>query len=137
LIINIIIFYQYEAIFEIMDRNEFELFIAEILDNIPAEFHDRAENLIIEIDETEIPVSKSTGKNSPRQIILGLYHGVPITKRAAGKPIFPDKITIYKKSIESVSSNDEELKKTIKRVVLHEIGHYFGLGEDKLHILGY
>ena len=48
-----------------MDRNEFELFIAEVLDNIPAKFQDRAENLIIEIDETEIPVSKSTGKEFP------------------------------------------------------------------------
>ncbi len=50
-----------------------------------------------------------------REIILGLYHGVPLTKRAAGRPIFPDKITIYKRAMESVCKNDKELKKTIKK----------------------
>ena len=120
-----------------MDINEFESVVEEILDNIPSEFHERAKNLIIEINETEIPISKNTGKNYPREIILGLYHGVPLTKRSAGQPIFPDKITIYKKAMESVNKNDTELKKTIRRVVLHEIGHYFGLDEDKLDDLGY
>ncbi len=120
-----------------MDKNEFESIIADILDDIFSKYQDKINNLSIEIDETEIPVSKSTGKNSPRSIILALYHGVPLTKRAAGPPIFPDRITFYKKAMESVSRNDEELKKTIKRVVLHEVGHYFGLEEGKLEELGY
>jgi predicted Zn-dependent protease with MMP-like domain len=51
--------------------------------------------------------------------------------------MMPDKITIYKKSLESISSSREELEKNTRRVVLHELGHYFGLGEDRLHELGY
>jgi len=120
-----------------MDRNEFESIIADVLDNIFLKYQDKIENLSIEIDETEIPVYKSAGKNSPQEITLALYHGVPITNRAAGRPIFPDRITFYKKAMESVCKNDDELKKTLKRVVRHEIGHYFGLDEDKLEDLGY
>jgi predicted Zn-dependent protease with MMP-like domain len=80
-----------------MDRDKFESIIADVLDNIFSKYQDKIENLSIEVDETEIPIAKSAGKNSPQQITLALYHGVPITKRAAGKPIFPDRITFYKK----------------------------------------
>ena len=120
-----------------MDRSKFETIIADILDNIFSKYQDKIENLSIEIDETEIPIAKSAGKNSPQKITLALYHGVPLTNRAAGRPLFPDRITFYKKAMESVCSNDEELEKTLKRVVKHEIGHYFGLDEDKLDELGY
>jgi predicted Zn-dependent protease with MMP-like domain len=51
--------------------------------------------------------------------------------------MLPDKITIYKKAIESTSKSPEEIQMTTRRVVLHELGHYFGLGEDKLDELGY
>ena len=120
-----------------MDINEFESVIEETLDNLPSELHGRAKNIAIEIDETEILFSEKTGKNFPRAKILGLYHGVPLTMRSSGQPILPDKITIYKKAMESVSKNDTDLKDTIKRVVLHEIGHYFGLNHAKLKKLGY
>ncbi len=120
-----------------MDRNKFESIIADVLDTIFSKYQDKIENLSIEIDETEIPVSKKAGKNSPQQITLALYHGVPITNRAAGRPLFPDRITFYKKAMESVCKNDEELENTLKRVVRHEVGHYFGLDEDKLEDLGY
>jgi predicted Zn-dependent protease with MMP-like domain len=120
-----------------MDRNKFELIIADVLDTIFSKYQDKIENLSIEIDETEIPIAKSAGKNSPQQITLALYHGVPLTNRAAGRPLFPDRITFYKKAMESVCRNDAELENTLKRVVKHEVGHYFGLDEDQLEDLGY
>ena len=120
-----------------MDRNTFETIIADVLDNIFSKYQDKIDNLSIEIDETEIPISKRAGKNSPQEITLALYHGVPLINRGAGRPLFPDRITFYKKAMESVSRNDEELEKTLKRVVKHEVGHYFGLDEDKLEDLGY
>ena len=52
------------------------------------------------------------------------------------RPEFPDRIIIYKKSIEAVSRDRKSLDRTIKRVVLHEIGHYFGLDEKRLRELG-
>jgi predicted Zn-dependent protease with MMP-like domain len=120
-----------------MDRDKFESIIADVLDNIFSKYQDKIENLSIEVDETEIPIAKNVSKNSPPQITLALYHGVPITKRAAGKPLFPDRITFYKKAMESISKDDDALEETLKRVVKHEVGHYFGLDEGQLDDLGY
>jgi predicted Zn-dependent protease with MMP-like domain len=120
-----------------MDRNKFESIIADVLDNIFSKYQDQIENLSIEIDETEILIAKEATKNSPQEITLALYHGVPLINRAAGRPLYPDRITFYKKAMESVCRNDEELEETLTKVVKHEIGHYFGLDEDRLDELGY
>ncbi|MBM3706836.1 MAG: metallopeptidase family protein [Actinobacteria bacterium] len=120
-----------------MEKEEFEAIIIEAIDGIPEEFKSKVDNLSIVIDEFNIAYSNDVNKNDKNKITLALYHGVPLTKRCHGKPIFPDKITIYKKAIEMVCKNNEEIKKTLKRVVLHELGHYFGLEENKLNQLGY
>ena len=120
-----------------MNKEEFEELVVKILESVPEEFQKKVENLTIVIDESNIPASKSGRDNTGDSITLALYHGVPITKRSSGKPVFPDKITIYKKAIESISASRIEIEKTTRRVVLHELGHYFGLDEDKLNILGY
>jgi predicted Zn-dependent protease with MMP-like domain len=120
-----------------MDKAHFEELVIQAVEDIPEEFRNRVENLSLEIDENEIIHSPENGWHGKGKITLALYHGVPLTKRASGKPVFPDKIIIYKKAIESVCYSDEDIKKTIRRVVLHEIGHYFGLNEKKLDELGY
>ena len=65
--------------------------------------------------------------------ILGHYHGVPFKHRG---PFYgnipPDVIVIYQKPIESICSTEEEIKKKVREVVFHEIGHYFGLSEKEL-----
>lgn len=120
-----------------MDREEFEKTVISAIESVPEEFRKKIYNLDFIIDEHNIvsPEGRKSGKSG--KITLALYQGVPLTKRAGARPVFPDKITIYKKAIESVSRSDSEVKKTIKRVVLHELGHYFGLGENKLRVLGY
>jgi len=120
-----------------MDREEFEELVIEILEEVPEEFKDRLENIDIIIDEHTIQHTEESGNNTSNRIILALYQGVPITKRGGSKPVFPDKITIFKKAIESVYRNRNDLEKNLKRVVLHELGHYFGLDEEKLDQLGY
>ena len=120
-----------------MDREEFEGLVIDILEEVPEEFKGRLENIDIVIDEHTIQHTEEIGSNTPSRIILALYQGVPITKRGGSKPVFPDKITIFKKAIESIYTNRDDLEKNLKRVVLHELGHYFGLDEDKLNHLGY
>jgi predicted Zn-dependent protease with MMP-like domain len=119
-----------------MELAEFENLVESILTDVPQIFKKNVENLSIIIDETSILPSAVAGRKNNR-ITLALYQGVPITKRGYGKPVFPDRITIYKKAIESVSGDDESIRTTTKRVVLHELGHYFGLDEEKLAGLGY
>ncbi len=120
-----------------MDREEFEKIVISAIESVPGQFREKIENLDFVIDEHSIVSSESQSGQKSGKITLALYQGVPLTKRTGVRPVFPDKITIYKKAIESVSRSDSEIKKTIRRVVLHELGHYFGFGEKKLRELGY
>ena len=73
----------------------------------------------------------------PRSLLLGLYHGVPLTKRGESyNLVAPDKISIYQEHIEAICSDDDEMREQIRKTVLHELGHYFGIDDDRLHELG-
>ena len=106
-----------------MEKEEFEEIIERTLENIPEKFKNKLDNLSIVVEENELRYTDSQGNAKDRRITLGLYQGLPITQRAGKRQMLPDKITIYKKAT--------------RRAVLHELGHYFGLGEDKLDELGY
>ena len=122
---------------EKMERDKFEEIIADTLQSIPDKFKDKIENLSIVIEDGDMDPILKNKKDTRNRYTLGLYQGVPATLKTRRSNILPDKITIYKKTLEDVSRNDEELEKNIRRVVLHELGHYFGLDEDKLKKLGY
>lgn len=115
---------------------EFEAEILEVLKDLPQKFKDKFENIgfLIEEEEVSPDLQKKVGTG---RYTLGLYHGLPMTSKTGRGQRFPDKIIIYKKSIEAVSRDLASLKKNINRVVLHEIGHYFGLSERRLRELGY
>jgi len=120
-----------------MEKEKFEAIVLNTLKNLPDKFKDKIKNLSIVIEEKDIrPVLKDK-KSVRTKYTLGLYQGLPATKRAGKISILPDKITIYKKSLEEISRSDKELEKNIKKVILHELGHYFGLDEKKLRRLGY
>jgi predicted Zn-dependent protease with MMP-like domain len=120
-----------------MDKEKFEEIILDTLENIPRRFKEKIKNLAIVIEDEDINFTLKNIKKNPGKYTLGLYQGLPATKRTGKIFIFPDKITIYKKNLEKVSKNDKELEKNTRRVVLHELGHYFGLDEKQLKKLGY
>lgn len=119
-----------------MDIEQFEEKVTEVLESLPRKFRDKFENIDFIIDEesTSPLLARRTGRP---HYTLGLYHGVPMTSKTHRGQRFPDRIIIYKKSIEAVSRDRKNLEKNIRRVVLHEIGHYFGISEDRLRELGY
>jgi len=109
---------------------EFEKEVASALKAIPREFTDKLKNIEILVDDS---APKKNGS-----FLLGLYHGVPLKDRGAtAEPLMPDKITLYKGSVEEVSSTAEELRKNICETVVHEIGHYFGMSEKDIRKRGY
>ncbi len=120
-----------------MDKKKFEEIILDTLENIPHRFKEKMRNLAIVIEDKDVTSTLENYKKVPGKYTLGLYQGLPATKRMGKTFIFPDKITIYKKAIEKVSKDDIELEKNLRRVVLHELGHYFGLDEKQLRKLGY
>jgi len=116
-----------------MKKEEFEKIVEESLSKIPKKFKKLLENIAIVVEEKpEQDVYKSTASPFFTKI-LGLYHGVPLPHRG---PFYgnipPDMIFIYQKPIESICSTEEEIKRKVREVVFHEIGHYFGLSEKDL-----
>ncbi|MDD3519817.1 MAG: metallopeptidase family protein [Actinomycetota bacterium] len=116
-----------------MEKTDFEELILKIIKDIPKKFKEQMKNIDILVDYDSTTTAYSKVKNN---ITLGLFQGTPNTVKPGHNIIFPDKITIYKKSLDAISKNDIELEHNLKIVILHEIGHYFGLSEEKLKELG-
>lgn len=125
-----------------MNRTEFEDMIVEALEGLPKGLREKMANVEIVIED--LPQGKDLEdlfrrKDSPKRkkhlskTLLGLYRGIPLTRRGIYYGwVLPDKITLYQKTIEAVYGQGEKLKKGIREVVLHEIGHHFGLKEEDL-----
>ena len=116
-----------------MEREKFEKLAEEALAQIPKKFKKLISNLAVLVEEKPSrEIFEKTG-SSPLSSILGHYHGVPFKHRG---PFYgnipPDVIVIYQKPIESICSTEEEIKKKVREVVFHEIGHYFGLSDKEL-----
>ena len=120
-----------------MEKDKFEEIVLDTLKNLPDKFKNKIKNLSIVIEENDMSQVSENNKDVRTKYTLGLYQGLPAILRAGRINMLPDKITIYKKPLEEISRNDKELEKNIKKVVLHELGHYFGLDEKKLRKLGY
>lgn len=116
-----------------MKREKFEKYVEEALSKIPKKFKKYIQNLAVIIEETPSREIYRKTRSSPFSSILGLYHGVPFKHRG---PYYgnlpPDVVVIYKKPIEDICRSEEEIRKKVKEVVFHEIGHYFGLKDDEL-----
>jgi len=115
----------------------FETLVAETIDSLPTTFLDALDNVEIVIEEwPDRETLRAAGVRS-RYELLGFYHGVPLTERTTNYGLVsPDKISIYRRPIEAICANEAELRATVRRVVLHEIAHYFGIDDDRLHEIG-
>jgi predicted Zn-dependent protease with MMP-like domain len=115
-----------------MEKEKFENLVEEALAQIPKKFKKLISNLVLMVEENPSPeIFERTG-SSQLSSILGHYHGVPLKHRAFYGNIPPDVIVIYQKPIERICSTEEEIKKKVREVVFHEIGHYFGLSDKEL-----
>ena len=107
---------------------QFEEYAREALDSLLPELSKDMSNVEIVVED-EPP---------PGQRLLGLYQGVPLTRRGgwyAG--VLPDKITIYRGPLERLYGRDRErLRQMIRHVVLHEIAHHFGISDERLEEIG-
>ncbi|MGA9761406.1 MAG: metallopeptidase family protein [Gaiellaceae bacterium] len=105
----------------------FEDEVAKALDELPPELAVGLHNVAVLIED----------KRPDEPGLLGLYHGVPLPERRSGDPIQPDVITIYREPLERLYPEPDELREQIRVTVLHELAHYFGIGEERLRELGY
>lgn len=119
-----------------MDRERFERLVAEALDDLPASIQERLDNVDVVIEDwPDRETLRRAGLRHPAQL-LGFYHGVPQTKRTHRYGlVLPDKISIYRRSIELHARTAEAIRATVRRVVRHEIAHHFGLDDARLREL--
>jgi predicted Zn-dependent protease with MMP-like domain len=120
-----------------MDTARFEQLVSQAIDSLPDEFKERLDNVDIVIADIPTRTQQSRSDRAKGEILLGLYEGVPRTERTGGYSfVMPDKISIFQKNIEAVFKDDAEIVKEVRRVVLHEIAHHFGIGDARLEELG-
>ncbi len=110
-----------------MTPDRFEALVVEALDELPAWVQERMENVDVVIEE----------RSPPGPPLLGLYEGVPITDRTDYSWALPDRITLYRREIQEEAGGDEEaLRRVVRETVIHEVAHFFGITDERLHELG-
>jgi predicted Zn-dependent protease with MMP-like domain len=115
-----------------MERERFAKVVEEVLDSLPEEFRSRIRNVAVLVEELP-PNQPLLQPGQPRHLLLGLFHGVPMTKKSTfDLPTGPDYVVLYQKNIEAICSSEAEVREQIRRTVIHELGHYFGMDEDQL-----
>jgi predicted Zn-dependent protease with MMP-like domain len=119
-----------------LTRREFEEIVVSALKRLPKFFKKKMKNVDVVV-ENRAPrdLLSEMGLRSPSEL-LGLYQGVPLDRRGFyyGN-VLPDKITLFQIPIESMCQTKEEVEERVKEVVIHEVGHYFGLDDDRLREL--
>ena len=110
------------------DDERFEGYARLALETLPPGLRRRLSNVEIVVEQEPPPGSR----------LLGLYQGVPLTRRSSGySGVLPDKITIFRGPLERLYGQDEEvLSAQVRHVVLHELAHHFGIDDERLVELG-
>jgi predicted Zn-dependent protease with MMP-like domain len=109
-----------------VSREEFEELVARALDDIPAELRSAMDNVVVQVDDV-----------SPPGQLFGLYQGVPLTKRGRYSASMPDRITIFKETICHACRNTHDVERQVRKTVIHEVGHHFGISDARLRELGW
>jgi predicted Zn-dependent protease with MMP-like domain len=120
-----------------MSIEEFELLIIRAYERLPLNVKDKIKNVAF-LAEEDIRIRHYGEKNIKfNGMLLGLYEGIPRTKRDEGySNVLPDKITIFKNPIEHICEGDQEkMKEMVYQVLWHEVGHYFGFNEEGIRRL--
>lgn len=122
-----------------MTREEFEEQVEEALDLVPDEFRTYLADVAVVIEDWPTAQHRRQLRLRSNETLFGLYEGVPLTQRNSGYNLaLPDRITLFQGPLEAHAGSDRErLRERVRIVVLHEIAHHFGFGEERLRELGY
>jgi predicted Zn-dependent protease with MMP-like domain len=120
-----------------MDPELFEDLVAEALETLPDFFLEKLNNVVVLVEDwPDRETLRRAGARSPAGL-LGFYHGVPLTERTSGyNLVAPDEIIIYQKPIERICRTRAEIIAQVRRTVMHEIAHHFGISDARLRELG-
>jgi len=119
-------------------RAEFAELVDQALEELPAEFLERLENVEVHVEDLpDRELLQSLGLLG-RGTLFGLYQGVPRPQRSSFSLMtLPDRIVIYRRPILQACRNRREVVEQVRKTVVHEIAHHFGFSEERLRELGY
>ncbi len=110
-----------------VDAEYFEDMVATALDGLPEELGRLMSNVVVMVEHRPGPPG-----------LLGLYEGIPLTSRSTQYALaLPDRITIYRQAICAMCRTEDEVADQVRRTVIHEVAHHFGIDDDRLHELGW
>lgn len=114
--------------------NYFEDLVSEAIDNIPAEYQEKIQNVLFKAEDEPSQAQRKRLGLRRCDALYGLYEGVPLTGRNGSVPsIVPDVITIFKHPMIDMHRSETDLKVQIYETVWHEVAHYFGLNHHAIH----
>ena len=116
-----------------LSDDRFDALVARALETVPERFKPYLENVLV-VSQDRPSRGTLRGMGIPKEEgLYGLYEGVPLTERGAEEPLFPATVTIFREPLlEDFGDDEEEIIRQIRITVLHEIGHHFGLGDDRM-----
>jgi len=107
-------------------RARFEQMVGAALDTLPPELAKLMRNVVVQVEDGDDPG------------LFGLYEGIPLTERMSDySAVLPDQITIYRLATIAHCDTDDQVVDEVRTTVVHEVGHHFGIDDDRLHELGY
>ncbi len=110
-----------------VEPERFEEMVGAALDSLPDELGRLMRNVAVTVEHVAGPPG-----------LLGLYEGVPLTARTTGYAgVLPDRITIYRRAICAICATEAEVVDQVRRTVIHEVGHHFGIDDERLDELGW
>ena len=111
-----------------ISREHFDELVDEALASLPKELSSQIDNVAIIVDDR------------PPGGLFGLYEGIPLTKRggrASYSGVTPDRITLFQQTILRSCSSEDQVREQIRKTVLHEVAHHFGISDPRLDELGW
>lgn len=119
-----------------MSRREFEELVGRALSRLPRRFRERIENVAVVVEDWADEALLEEMEIEPPDTLYGLYRGTDLTRRdSTYGGVLPDVITIYQGPIEEDADSVAEMEQMVRDTVIHEVGHYFGLDDERLEEL--
>jgi predicted Zn-dependent protease with MMP-like domain len=123
-----------------IESEPFEKIVEQVFLRLPEKFRDALENIAVFVEDYPTDEIVRSMHLPSRHHLLGLYQGVPLTKRGTWygmSPVVPDKIFLYRCNILSLCGREADVEPKIYEVLVHEIAHYFGMDEEQVRSAGF
>ncbi len=112
----------------VVTRERFEELVADALDSLPPDLGRQMDNVAVLVED-----------RAQGQRLFGLYQGIPLTSRGPSSYgwVMPDRITLYQDEICAVCFSEAQVVAQIRKTVIHEVAHHFGISDPRLEELGW